>query len=225
MKTHRTTLTLVMILAAAGAFPIFGEGVNGSRPTVTLRVRNEASVDSSTLLRAEKAATVILSRSGVDLILVDCQPGRADAMSVDLCQRERNSAEFWFRLVTRKPRATSDQMLGYTELDESSGDGSAGVSYPAAVELADKYGRDIYQILGAAIADEVGHLVLGANAHTHRGVMSPRWGRAEFELISIGQLSFTPDQSRRLQHELSSRAAASRREVKTNARADSAIRR
>lgn len=206
---HRTTSTLALILAAAGAsYPVFAGSVNGSRPSVTLRIVNEAGVDRRTLSRAGKEAAAILERSGVQLILVSCETGSPDVKSVNPCQRERGPTEFWFRIFVQRPRTTSDEVLGFTELDECLGIRSAGVSYTAAVQLAKKYSADVFQIIGAAIAHEVGHLVLGAGAHTPQGLMSPHWGRIEFELISISELSFTSDQSKWLQKEIGARSAA-----------------
>lgn len=131
------------------------------------------------------------------------------------CQRELGPAEFWFRILARRPRATSDDMLGFTELDERLGTASSGVSYSAAVQAAKEYDRDVFQVLGAAIAHEVGHLLLGANAHTHLGVMCPYWGRTQFELISISELIFTADQSKRLRHQIIPKSGTATQETKT----------
>jgi len=99
-------------------------------------------------------------------------------------------------------------MLGFTELDEASGSSSAGVLYPAAVETAKRYRCDVFQIVGAAIAHEIGHLILGANAHAPQGLMTPQWGPLQFELISIGELSFTSRQAILLQDEVTRRTSA-----------------
>jgi hypothetical protein len=93
-------------------------------------------------------------------------------------------------------------MLGFTEVDEVIGISAAGVYYPSAVEVAKKCQADVFQILGAAIAHEVGHLILGANAHSPGGVMSPHWGPAQYDRISIGELSFSMEQAMLLQDEV-----------------------
>lgn len=117
--------------------------------------------------------------------------------------------------LVQKPPATSDDMLGFTELDERLGNGSSGVSYPAAVQAAKEYDCDVFQVLGAAIAHEVGHLLLGAKAHTPRGVMCLHWGRTQFELISISELIFTADQSKRLRHQIIAKSGTAIQETKT----------
>jgi hypothetical protein len=96
-------------------------------------------------------------------------------------------------------------MLGFTELDARQLSGSSGTYYPAAVELARKEAAPIGAILGAAIAHEVGHLLLGANAHFYHGVMFAHWGRAEFERIAASELNFPPEQARLLREKIEER--------------------
>jgi hypothetical protein len=169
-----------------------------SAPTITLRITNDAGAGRRTLQQAEKQARSILGRSGVALVWMQCESGKAEWGSANPCQRERGSAEFWMSIVAKKPASAGRDALGFTEQGETRLGGSAGVLYPAAVELSATSQTDPGAILGAAIAHEVGHLILGANAHTPRGVMTARWGLAELERISIGELSFTPDQARSL---------------------------
>ena len=96
-------------------------------------------------------------------------------------------------------------MPAFTELDNLSGDGLAGVYYPAVVEAATSDRPEISAILGAAIMHELGHLLLGGNAHSAHGVMNGHWGRGQFEQIAIGELTFTPEQARKMRDALSRR--------------------
>jgi len=211
MKTTATILTLaVTALSSAGA-SFAGEvsgASRGRRPTIILRMIKDADVDERALLKAEKEAAAILDRSGIALVSLTCEAGRAVWTSGNPCQRERGAAEFWFHVVTRKPSRATTEMLGFTELDESTGSTSAGVFYSTAVELSDRYRCDVFQILGAAIAHEIGHLLLGANAHAPKGLMVPQWGPSQFEMISISELSFTSRQARLLREEVTRRTLA-----------------
>jgi hypothetical protein len=62
------------------------------------------------------------------------------------------------------------------------------------------------QILGYVIAHELGHLLLGSNAHSSLGVMRPHWSRTELQSISMGRLSFTADQGRQIYERLEAEA-------------------
>jgi hypothetical protein len=207
MRPHRNTAALVLTMtmtcgASLGLGADYSGAAKESRPTITLRVVNEADVDTRILSRAEQEAAAILRRSGVELTSLTCESGQTVWGSGNPCQRERGGAEFWFHIVSRKPATTTEEMLGFTVLGEDSESRSAGVFYPAAIEVSRKYRIDVSEILGAAVAHEVGHLILGGNTHSPRGVMSPQWGPTQFELISISKLSFTSDQSKLLQDEV-----------------------
>lgn len=62
------------------------------------------------------------------------------------------------------------------------------------------------QILGYVMAHELGHLLLGSNAHSKLGVMRPHWSKAELQSISMGRLSFTADQGREIHQRLEAEA-------------------
>ena len=203
MNARRNTPTLLLMLGLAwGVLPIFGASVKNSSPTITLRIVNEAGVDQRTLSRAGSEAAAILGRSGVKLIWLTCEAGWADPTSLNPCRQQTGPLEFWFFVVGRKPRGKSTEMVGFTDWNESSNHGLAGVYYPAAVELARKYRTDCdaYQILGAAIAHEVGHLLLGENTHSSLGLMLAVWDLPQVKRISTGALNFSSDQSKRLQY-------------------------
>src|SRR5260370_10440677 len=175
---------------------------------IRLRVVNESAADRRSMALASKELTEILGRAGVSLIWLTCTSGWADWLSTDPCQRERAPSEFWLRIVSRRPAGTSTRVLAFSELDETPGLRSAGVYYPAAVEAAGKNGLAAGTVLGAAIAHEVGHLVLGENAHSQEGLMSSDWRWPQFKRLSIGELSFTPREAKLLQDELRIRAMA-----------------
>jgi len=75
-----------------------------------------------------------------------------------------------------------------------------------AVELAGKWPATVGEILGAAIAHEVGHLILGANAHSATGVMLAHWSKQQFRLIGTSALNFSRDQANLLQERIGRRA-------------------
>lgn len=184
-------------LAAVAALATPSWSATGtSAPVITLRVVNEGGVDLRALRVAQKEAVGILEHSGIRLMWLFCEPGWVEWGSSNPCNRDRGRSEFWLRLVARKPAAGSRELLGFTEIDESQGSAAAGIYYPAAVEVARHWSVPVGAVLGAAIAHEVGHLVLGANAHSRTGVMCAHWGLEQFVLIGISELHFTPDQSR-----------------------------
>ena len=60
-------------------------------------------------------------------------------------------------------------------------------------------------VLAYAIAHEVGHLLLGSDAHTPRGVMKGNWDRKDYEAMNQNQFHFIEGQA----HQLASRFGGS----------------
>jgi hypothetical protein len=171
-------------------------------PVVTIRVENEARVDERILQSARKEAIAMLSRAGVTLIWADCGAGR-DWEDREACKHSRGRNEFWMQITADRPRWSPRETLGFADL--AKGDGSGGVYYPAVVALVRDLRAEAHQILAAAMVHEIGHLILGADAHTPAGVMCGDWSREQYKLISAGRLDFAPHQAKRLPMELKRR--------------------
>ena len=169
----------------------------GSIPRVTLRVTNEAGADRGSLLQASKMAVGIFRHAGIKLVWLDCSGPTAWA-SGNPCQGERGPAEFWVHIAKQKPAMVSENGLGFSVIDNITGDGWAGVCFPAAAKVAHTWEARVGDILGAAIVHETGHLILGPKSHSYFGVMSAHWARPEFDRIRIAELNFDSGQEERL---------------------------
>ena len=53
-------------------------------------------------------------------------------------------------------------------------------------------------VLAYTVAHEVGHLLLGDEAHTARGLMKPHWNRKDYEAMSQGHCHFSAEQMQQL---------------------------
>ena len=67
---------------------------------------------------------------------------------------------------------------------------------------------NIAQLLGAVSAHELGHLLLGSHSHALIGIMEPTWGPESLRRISMGNLTFTPEQHRSMRSRLQSESVA-----------------
>jgi hypothetical protein len=56
-------------------------------------------------------------------------------------------------------------------------------------------GASMPQILGYAMAHEIGHVLLGSTEHSSEGIMRSHWNEAELERLAKGWLGFTSQQS------------------------------
>lgn len=78
----------------------------------------------------------------------------------------------------------------------------ANILYPKVNELASQRGARVAGVLGHAIAHEVGHLLLGPNAHSSSGVMRGVWSPEDLKLMNWSFLFFTARQSSQLRASL-----------------------
>ena len=73
--------------------------------------------------------------------------------------------------------------------------------------LASRFKTPNAVLLGCTIAHELGHLLLGKNSHTKRGIMRASWTAWEVERIAAGDLGFTAEQRKRIARGWSTRNA------------------
>jgi hypothetical protein len=73
------------------------------------------------------------------------------------------------------------------------------VFFDRALELSQELHISLPDLLGHIIAHEIGHLLLGPNAHAPAGIMRARWEREELEQASRGTLLFSTQQAKAIQ--------------------------
>ena len=84
----------------------------------------------------------------------------------------------------------------------SPGDGTRGTHAYVFVDrvkgFADEHAVSLGYVLGAAIAHEIGHLLLPPNSHAAEGIMQPSWHPGQFPPKAAGVPGFPPTQARLL---------------------------
>jgi hypothetical protein len=71
----------------------------------------------------------------------------------------------------------------------------ATIFYPRVNEYAQERIASHSQILGHAIAHEMGHLLLGPVPHARFGIMRGEWTAEDLQSITMGAFLFSPRQS------------------------------
>jgi hypothetical protein len=181
---------------------LLGMGLAAPRdsPGITVRVLNPAGIPPRTLLRAEHVAAAAFDQAGVEIAWRQCPS----------CGEELATNEFWLHLLINKPPHLHGDALGFAVLMPAR-DGAAsygGVFWPAVEQAAASLNADEASLLGAAIAHELGHILLRSPGHAWTGVMRPRFQNAEARMAASGELRFTREQAERIQAELIRRSVA-----------------
>jgi len=193
MKTTRRCM-LCMGLSLASGLIGFGHAAaaapSEANPVITIHVHNYAGVAPETLAEAEEVATGIFREAGIETRWVDTiltaenhQKNSADHPSTSLADIQ----------LSILPREMSDRLGMPTNVMGVVPGTDARIAYvfDGNVETliqtmltAYKIGRidrrvSWSQILGHAIAHELGHLLLNLQGHSANGIMRGEWGLTE----------------------------------------------
>jgi hypothetical protein len=149
---------------------------------IAIRIAAPESVPREVLARASGLAARIFERAGVRVVW-----GAPGDLELQI-------------LPGTPPNITGDG-LGFAIL-QPTGTGYAAVSYPRVVAAAGQCEQDHSVVLGAAMAHEIGHLLLGAKSHAAGTVMSPRLGCPELRRAARSELWFSPGEAGRMRTEV-----------------------
>jgi hypothetical protein len=159
------------------------------------------------LAASEEVARKVLALAGVRSEWRDCTepPGGAGAR----CDPKAGSGEILLEVLGPHQRAAlreSGDVLGIAMLPRDGSRASyAAVFLDKADAMARLGGASTTQILGHAMAHELGHLLLESKQHSDTGLMRAQWSGPDLQRAAWGQLLFTSADSARL------RAGAARR--------------
>jgi hypothetical protein len=186
----------VFVLFSIAIFPIRTLAQNtASKPTqLTVAVYNDAGVPAGVLHRAEQRAANIFAEASFEVVWLHCL--RASAEDALACRQTDLPEHLALRFIRNPVRSTNDAVLGVAFL---SGDGTGkytDVFWKRAEDLHAISNLDLGNILGSVMAHEMGHLLLGSNAHAVSGIMRAHWEGEELRRIAMGTLWFTPQQAK-----------------------------
>ncbi len=142
-----------------------------------VRIYDSTGVTPQERARALTRAGEILARVEIDTAWLEC-PAHGTGTWRSACDAPPVAGELVVRLVHASPLAdrTHPRALGYSLLDVHSGQGTlATVFINRIAALSQKAHIDRTVVLGRAIAHEIGHLLLGSNAHGGSGLMREIW--------------------------------------------------
>jgi hypothetical protein len=175
-----------------------------SRPELLLRVRVE-NIPGPMLTSAMADVVTIFRESGVKVRWTSTQDREERDRSPVTCSSQAVDVSVIDILIEQRSDATDHPgALAYAMPFAKSGfrivvfyDRVAGARSPSSPQL-----------LGHAIAHEVGHMVIGTLAHSSHGVMLARWTGSDIASLEIHPLWFTGDDAKTIRRRLDQQHAA-----------------
>ena len=173
----------------AGVVVLLGSAapLGGQTLKLSLHIQNQADIQNDVLADAEEIVTRIFAAVGVEATFVD---GEAD-VTIKLLSRH-----------TENGLRRDVDTVGFAPSSESERGHVAYVFQSRVDRIAEGYSAVRAVVLGAAIAHEVGHLLLPLNAHSKTGIMQPTWSQLDFRRALHGQLLFTSEQAAQIRRRL-----------------------
>jgi hypothetical protein len=161
--------------------------------TVSVFVFNSDHVATHELRNAEVLAGEIFEKLGIKLIWVAGLTTRDDILHSPREAWEQSNLDLriWTRHMTGGASIPSDA-LGYCLSMER---GQAVLLSDVIRDLADSWGRDTADLLGLAVAHEIGHLLLQSATHPNVGLMQARYLQKDLVSFERGQLIFSRKES------------------------------
>jgi len=168
-------------------------------PQVTINVYNDAQVAAQVLTQAVQEATRIFRKIGVDTVWIECRSSEAGPKPE--WEPAAGATHLSLRIVAWSSKL-GDAVFGTAFLSPEGGGTYCDVFYHSVEKLHRDWHVGLSRVLGHTMAHEVGHLLLGTNAHSHLGIMRPNWQGQELQRVGMGTLLFTPEQGRSMQNKL-----------------------
>ena len=155
---------------------------------ITLRVYDYAGLQTELLDRALDGAAIILRDAGVVVEPIICTQNEPPAA----CRQIPDPLHIAVRIVPKPVPGADYGTLGY----------AAGqyitVNYSRVEKFADR--SDVYldRILGCVLAHELGHVLLGPDSHSAKGIMTAHLTDEELVQIRVMFIGFLPFQKARI---------------------------
>jgi len=161
---------------------------------LTVRLMNYVNLPVNTRRKLVENAGHVLGQAGIAIDFVECGNGGV-ATGDPRCNRTLGPRDLVLRILDPKFRWKGEE-LGYAAAGP---EGGAYITVFLNPRQPEARATDLSDgaLLGHAVAHEIGHLLLGANAHSSYGIR-PVWRRRDENSIAIGHLLFDGEQARRM---------------------------
>jgi len=171
-------------------------------PEITISVRDYANVSTEILTKAEEEAHLVFQKAGIQTTWLNCPQklGKNGPVGCPLADVTHLALNVLPKVL---PNSGHIDGLGMALLNDKGTGYYAYVFYDRVQQLA-KSRKLGCALLAEVFVHEIGHLLLGPNAHSMSGIMCPHWKKQELTRISQGGMFFAPSQSRIMRDRISS---------------------
>jgi hypothetical protein len=180
---------------------------------ITVHVDDYSGIEPAAMAQAQGFAGKILGRAGIGVQWRSCLNPKQGAMPTTDCRSE--ATDLTHLLVKVLPErmcrrlAFTAEQVGLAALGGKGGVATdAYVCFDRVMNLANEWMTPWPPVLGAMIAHEAGHLLLGVNGHSPVGIMRARWSLGDIKQILEGRMNFDRQQAEKMRGDVRRRVNA-----------------
>lgn len=167
---------------------------------MAVRIYDAVGLSPHVLAQVQETAGVTLAAVGIQPVWRPCH--------VNGCVTRPKPHEIEIRIVNATPLSPGGS-LGYAAIDVEQHAGVLGTVFADRVgALGAASGVNGIELLGHAVAHEIGHLVLGTPDHSRFGLMRATWTSAEIRRARPSDWTFSNDQGTQMRGRLSRSTSA-----------------
>ena len=203
MGKFREVSVLLLAVGLPASAPSAGPVDEDSTPSLTVGVCNFSAASGRDIAEMERSATQVFQHSGIDIVWIQRAPSTGDPEPCPEHADPLGKATILVRLLNAPAEPTKQvlhqpkqTLLGRANHVTS----SAMVFYTSARAIERELNSIVTknQILGYAVAHEIGHLLLASDAHSLFGIMKENYGHQDYIAMGEAHLAFTAEESRLL---------------------------
>ena len=179
-----------------------------SRPAIVVRSYNNFGISGDDLEEARDLVAPLHEGAGIDVTCLDCwyrdhEPAEASSR----CRQPLAGNELVLRLQAGNATDRSKYAsMGFSLVGPGQKAAFLSTVFANVVHsVASGAGIDTRQVLGLAIAHEIGHVLLNTNAHASTGLMRADWSRAELQRHAVADWRFLPDETIQMREAIEAR--------------------
>ncbi len=144
--------------------------------SLVVRIYDNVGVTNCDMTSALAVAHAILKNAGIDVAWRQAQVGQVGLVGQAGYDDGRVAPSELIVRVVAAPPGSSPDSLGFSFVDTGTGSGTLATIFLDRVRaLSARAGANRGQLLGRAMAHEIGHLLLGTTHHADRGLMRGVW--------------------------------------------------
>jgi hypothetical protein len=202
----RFSLRCAQRLLSAGLFIVFSNTAVSAKnlaqesPDMAISVFDDSGISAEILKQAEEVSSHVFREAGIHVDWVNCSPADEAPSGKAACRRA--IPQHFHLHIVRRSLNLRDPILGISYLASDGTGFQADIFYEGIEKLRHETFVDPAIILGHVAAHEIGHLLLGTNSHSPRGIMRAHWKMEELARANKGLLLFTKSQSHRMTEKL-----------------------